>query len=130
MAEEFNFTEDISSVLWRETFWLNALRAAGAGVVWGLLILIVEGAPGEGLVMLIGMPVTYFFFLLPIGLLAAWLSWIPFIGFITGLFALIVAVGDPLVYILKQFRPMWVPVEDPDMFSFQLIGFVMSAAEE
>lgn len=128
MAEEFNFTEDISSVLWRETFWLNALRAAGAGVVWGLLGLIL-GDP-MGLVMIAGLPVTYFFFLLPIGLLAAWLSWIPFIGLITGLFALIVAVGDPLVYTLKQFRPRWVPIEDPDMFSFQLIGFVMSAAEQ
>lgn len=128
MAEEFNFTEDISSVLWRETFWLNALRAAGAGVVWGLLGLIL-GDP-MGLVMIAGLPVTYFFFLLPIGLLAAWLSWIPFIGLITGLFALIVAVGDPLVYTLKQFRPRWVPLEDPDMFSFQLIGFVMSAAEQ
>lgn len=129
MAEEFNFTEDISSVLWKETFWHNALRAAGAGIVW-CLVFVLTGSPGDGLGMLVAMPFSYFVVLVPIGLLAAWLSWIPFIGLITGLFALLVAVGDPLVYTLKQFRPRWVPIEDPDMFSFQLIGFVMSAAEE
>jgi len=128
MAEDFSFSEDISSVLWRETFWLNGLRAAGAGIVW-CLVLILTGSPGEGLGMLVGIPVSYFFALVPIGLVAAWLSWIPFVGLITGLFALVVAVGDPLVYALSQFRPGWIPTEDPDMFSLQLISFVMPLEE-
>lgn len=133
MAEEFSFSEDISSVLWTETLWLNGLRAAGAGIVWGL-VSILTGSPGQGLGMLIAMPVSYFIVLVPIGLLASFLTPIPYIGFVAGListlFALMVAVGDPIVYVLNKFKPTWVPAEEPDLFSLRIIIFLMSPFEE
>ena len=68
--------------------------------------------------------------LLSIGLIAAWLSSIPFVGLIAAFFSLLVAVGDPLVYAFSRFQPQWVPVDHPDLFSLRIIIFVMSPFAE
>ena len=128
MAKEFSFSDDIRHVLWKETLWHNALRAVGAGIVWAILTGI-TGIESNPAVPLFAIPVTYFF-LLPAGLLASWLSSIPFVGLIAGFVALLVAVGDPLVYVLSQFQPRWVPVGRPDIFSLRIIVFVMSPFTE
>jgi hypothetical protein len=129
MAKEFSFTEDISRVLWKETAWHNALRAVGAGIVWSLLML-VTGSPGESLGMLVLLPFVYFVFLMPVGVIAAWLSAIPFVGLITRIVSLIIVVGDPLVYALSRYEPRWVPVDRPDFFAFRVVIFVMSPFDE
>ena len=129
MAKEFSFSDDIRHVLWKETLWHNALRAVGAGIVWAILTAI-TGIESNPAVPLLAIPVTYFFFLLPAGLLASWLSFIPFVGLIAGFIALLVAVGDPLVYMLSWFQPRWVPLDRPDIFSLRIIVFVMSPFAE
>lgn len=125
MFREFRFSEDIRHVLWKETLWHNALRAVAGGIVWALLTA-VTGIKSNPAVPLFIIPITYFFFLLPAGLLASSLSFIPFVGLIAGFIALLVAVGDPLVYVLNQFQPRWVPIDRPDIFSLRIIVFVMS----
>ena len=129
MAKEFSFSDDIRHVLWKETLWHNALRAVGAGIVWAILTAI-TGIESNPAAPLFAIPVTYFFFLLPAGLLASRLSFIPFAGLIAGFIALLVAVGDPLVYMLSWFQPRWVPVDRPDIFSLRIIVFVMSPFAE
>jgi hypothetical protein len=129
VSREFRFSEDIRHVLWKETLWHNALRAVAGGIVWALLTA-VTGIKSNPAVPLFIIPITYFFFLLPAGLLASWLSFIPFVGLIAGFIALLVAVGDPLVYVLNQFQPRWVPIDRPDIFSLRIIVFVMSPFAE
>lgn len=129
MPKEFSFSDDIRHVLWKETLWHNALRAVGAGIVWGLLMALTD-SDGNALGMIAAMPVMYFVILLPVGLIASWLSSLPFVGLFAAFIALLVAVGDPLVYMLSWFQPRWVPVDRPDIFSLQIIVFVMSPFAE
>jgi hypothetical protein len=130
MSQQFSFAEHLSTVLWKETIWHNALRAAGAGVVWAFIAAF-SSMEGNPLVMLFAMPVGYFLFLLPLGLVAYWLtSFIPLVGFFAGLIGLMVAIGDPLVYALNKFKPEWVPLNRPDFFSIRLITFVTSPFDE
>ena len=112
--------------MWKDTLWLAVLRSAGAGVVWALVAVLINWH-GNPLVLLVGWPVSYFVFFLPVGLATAWLSeLIPFVGLFAGVIALFVAVGDPLVFALSRFTPTSVPVERPRFFQFQIIVFVMS----
>lgn len=129
MATDFSFSENISDVLWKETLWHNALRAVAAGVVWGLVMLF-AGTEGNPVAMAAGMPLMYFVVLLPVGLLASLLSSIPFVGLFVAFIALLVAVGDPLVYVLSKFKPEWVPIDRPDIFSLRIIVFVLSPFAE
>jgi hypothetical protein len=129
VPKEFSFSDDIRHVLWKETLWHNALRAVGAGIVWGLLMALTD-SDGNALGMIAAMPVMYFVILLPVGLIASWLSSLPFVGLFAAFIALLVAVGDPLVYMLSWFQPRWVPVDRPDIFSLQIIVFVMSPFAE
>jgi len=130
MAKDFRFSEQLSDVLWRETLWYNALRATGAGIIWGALMLFTDPRSSAGMVL--AMPVMYFLFLLPIGLVAGWLSSlsVPFVGLISGLCALIIVLGDPLVYTLSRFKPEWVPIQRPNIFSLRIIVFVTSPFAE
>ena len=129
MAKEFRFSDHIRHVLWKETLWHNALRAVGAGIVWGLLMALTD-PDGNALGMIAAMPVMYFVILLPVGLVASWLSSLPFVGLFAAFIALLVAVGDPLVYVLNRFQPRWVPVDRPGIFSLRIIVFVMSPFAE
>ena len=129
MAEDFNFSEDSSSVLWKETFQHNAMRVFGAGVVW-FLILALTGTGENPLVMLIALPVVYVIVLLPVGLIASWLSSIPFVGLFAAFASFLVAVGDPLIFGLSKFKPEWVPLQKPDFFSLRVVHFVTSPFEQ
>lgn len=123
MSKEFSFSEHISDVMWKETLWHNALRATGAGVMWAL-ITIFTGMEGNPLAFLLAMPAGYFVFLLPVGMLAYALSSIPFVGLFATFISFMVAVGDPLVYVLNKIESGWVPVDHPSFFSLELITFV------
>lgn len=129
VAQDFSFSEHISEVFWKETLWHNALRAVGAGIVWGLLLLS-TGTVGESLRMMVMLPLIYFVVLLPVGLLASLLSSIPFVGLFAAFIALLVAVGDPLVWVLSKARPEWVPVDRPGFFSLRIVIFVLSPFAE
>lgn len=76
-------------------------------------------------------PVAYFTFLLPVGLIAGWLSGrgVPWVGLLTIFFALCVVVGDPIVFLAHKFKPALVPLEKPPFVSFKIINFIVDEAE-
>lgn len=115
----------IKGVDWKQTAILNSLRAIFAGVVWGTLMWMFPQSTtttGNILVIFFGFVVMYWVFLFPIGYLAGKLSeWgVPFVGLLTLIFSLLVVVGDPFVWLLKQTKKL--PIS-PDFgpFNFSLI---------
>jgi hypothetical protein len=128
--EDFSFRRDFRRIDWPATLRLNLLRAVFAGLFWALLQLIAGQASAlVALVMVAAFPIGYAGFMLPFGLVAAWLAsvGVPFAAWITGVFAVIVAVGDPLVWVLHRSRPSWVPADRPAFMSLRLVIFVMRA---
>ncbi|MEL7360521.1 MAG: hypothetical protein AAFN13_00470 [Bacteroidota bacterium] len=113
---------DHSHVLWKETLWYNALRAACCGLVWSLLTLGMPGAIPPYLAP-VAWVVGYLFFV-PIAYLFAALFGV--LGVIvTGLASLFfVTLGDPFVCLLQRFAPRAVPVERPALFSLRALILV------
>lgn len=136
MAEQdnnFSWKRDFKNVNWPATLKYSLIRAFFAGVAWFLLGLMIgagnqSGQSLHGAGMVIGFPICYFIFLLPIGLVTGWLSGmgVPFAGFISLVFSLMIVIGDPFVFILKKLQPNSVPVDKPGFFNFKLIIFVIN----
>ena len=112
--------------LWKETIWYNAMRTGGAGFLVGFLTIPEFGPLGpllSALCFLFAYPVVsaiivpFGLFLGPVGLLAA--------GFAA---IFLVALGDPLVYALSKWKPGWVPVDRPAIFSLKLLIRVKAPA--
>ena len=123
----FQWKRDFKNVNWQSTLKYNLFRAIGAGIVWCILELM-TGAGAHALPMLIAFPIGYFIFLLPIGLITGWLSGmgVPWVGLVNFLFALMLFVGDPLVYVLKKAKPELVPIDKPGFFNFKLVIFIIN----
>ena len=123
----FSWNRDFKHVNWQATLKYNLFRATGAGIVWCILELL-SGAGMHALPMLIAFPIGYFIFLLPIGLVTGWLSGkgVPWVGLVNFLFALMLFVGDPLVFILKKAKPELVPIDKPAFFNFKLVIFIIN----
>ena len=83
----------------------------------------------EALAVIPMMPVAYLAFIVPLTLLVSLLRWIPFVGLIGLVLAVLVAIGDPLVALLKRAWPAAVPVEDPTLFSLAPVFWVLKADE-
>lgn len=116
--------------MWKETLWLNGLRALGAGLVLAVLG-VWAGQPAEKAPMIVlSYPVAYYIFFLPAGLVLSWLASIPLVGLFAFFVSLMVAIGDPVVYLLHKINPAWVPVERPSFFSLQIIHFVLLPFDE
>ncbi|MBT6225299.1 MAG: tetratricopeptide repeat protein [Candidatus Scalindua sp.] len=123
---DFSFRRDFKSIQWKETLQLNLIRSAFAGPVW-IIIGIALGAPISDVMVMLLFPIVYFTFMMPLGLLGSFLSniGIPFAGLATAFAAIFVAVGDPLVFFLKQYKPEFIPVEEYQFFNFRMIMFVL-----
>lgn len=128
IAGDFKMVRDFRNIDWLSTLWYNLLRALGAALVWGL-VLMVAGQHGIGgyFLMLVIWPIGWLIAGLPIGFITAKLSGvIPFIGLISVMMSLFfVAVGDPLVALLNRFVPQAVPVDDAPFFQMNIITFVL-----
>lgn len=133
ILRDFSLTRDFRLVRWQDTLKYNLLRATCAGVVLGTLMFLFPQEPGmRGAALLapIAWPITYLFFLVPLGMALALFRHVPFVGLFAlfiSLFA--VAVGDPLVSILHRKYPSLVPVDSPPIFSATLIFWVLEAHE-
>ena len=133
MAQKFSWKQDIKKVDWGSTLKYNLLRAVSAGIVWGLLMLITNPAKNAlpALFAPIFFPVFYLFLVtVVVGVLSLYArSPFPFAEMIAGLtmlvWAFVVAVGDPLIYLLHKRKPDFVPVDQPRFFDFHLIVFVL-----
>lgn len=125
---DFSFRRDFKRIQWVETLWLNCLRAAAAGIVWCIVFSILQPQDiRHWLILPIALPLGYPVILLPIGLLAAFLSQrgLPWLGIVTLLFTLEVFPGDPLVFILHKVYPRLVPVQRFGFVNFRLVLFVL-----
>ncbi|MEL6445677.1 MAG: hypothetical protein AAFR95_13205 [Bacteroidota bacterium] len=109
-------------VLWKETLWYNALRAACCGLVWSLLTLGMPEAIPPHLAP-VAWVVGYLFFV-PIAY--AFATFFGLLGLIvTGLASLFfVTLGDPFVWLLQRFAPRAVPPERPAFFSLRALILV------
>ena len=136
ILRDFKLTRDFRSVNWGQTILYNLMRAMGAGVVWGIVMLcFVPRTHGEqpwvAFALPLVFPLGYFCIYLPLGLLAAAVSGvIPFAGLFSILIALgFVTPGDPLICILYAIAPRFVPVQRPAFLSLALIYWVLKAEE-
>ena len=133
MANDFSWKRDIKNVDWRSTLIYNHIRAAAAGIVWGVLMLVTD--PAHNVLPAIFAPISfvvgYLIFFLPFGLAASAAARLPFpyaglvAGAVAAFVSLMIAVGDPLVYLLFKRKPEWIPVDHPGIFNFRLIIFII-----
>lgn len=123
--ETFSWKSDFKRINWPATALYNLIRSASAGIVW-FVIMLFTSQPSDAWHAL-GLPLAYFAFLLPLGLFCAFLidRGVPLAGLVTILFALILAVGDPLLFVVHKIKPTLLPVDRPGFFNFKLIIFVM-----
>lgn len=124
---DFSWTRDFRHIKWKETLWLNFLRALFAGPVWTVLMLLTGGMrPAQAAVYLL-FPLLYFVGFLPLGLIAALLSSlrVPCAWLFVILCSLAVVVGDPFVFILYKVKPNIIPVHKFGILNFVLIIFVL-----
>lgn len=123
ILRKFSVSRDFRSVAWKETLWYNLLRSLGAGVVFSTIALLLRMEPGIVLVQVVGHPILWLVFGLPLGSLAAKLaSAVPGMSLLAAIIALVlVTLGDPLVSLLRLLVPRAVPIEDPPLFDLSLL---------
>lgn len=142
-TQRFSPIRDFKSIQWGPTLQVNLLRAAAAGVVWGVVSLlgflasVFDTRPGVEWPLLampalypIMMPFAYLIFLLPIGLVGGAVASFPnIVGLVAAgvvlMVALIVTVGDPLVWALHRARPRLVPIDRYPFVGFCLVLYVL-----
>lgn len=108
-----------TGVDWKETAILNSMRAVCAGIVWGSFA-IYMGQMDVVAGYFFGMIFIYWLFIFPVGYFSGKLGqWgVPFAGIFSMMLSFMVAVGDPILFILsKIFRKL--PVS-PDFSPFNL----------
>lgn len=131
--QDFSLTRDFGRIAWLPTLVTLGLRALAAGVVWTLIILVQGMAaanPVEAtLVLLVGFPLTIIVFFVPVGLAAQFLSGlgVPVVGLLTYLAALVIMVGDPLLFILHKLFHI-LPLRDFRPFNFEYFIWVIKPA--
>jgi len=130
-CSDFSLSRDFGRICWGATLWLNLLRAASAGLVWGIVMYL--NLPHDrqherqlAFLMPIALPVGYLFIYLPIGLICAYLSQrgLPWLGLFAIFLALGILAGDPLVFILHKVFPRAVPVERFGLLHFKMVMWV------
>jgi hypothetical protein len=131
MVQAFAFSRDFRNIKWGATLYYNMLRALCSGIIVTIVSLFFYNemaAKGDytllmaWLIIPLGYPLIY----LPMGLVLRALGnvFTPF-AFVAACFALMVALGDPLVFLLHKINRNLVPVDRPDFFSLQMIIFVL-----
>ncbi len=132
IARDFSFSRDFRSIDWGATLKHNLLRAVCAGMVWAGIGLF-TGPPhfvDPPLLLPLIFPLGFLCVLLPLGLICAFLAkFIPFIGLLSVVIAILVVVGDPIVCILSLIVPGLVPMHKPGFFMFSLIIWLLKTEE-
>jgi len=134
IIRDFKLSRDFKQVDWKATLIYNHVRAFGAGIVAGILLMFFGAADSSTVAWLapIIWPACYLVVILPLSLLLLALAqFIPFMGiglWVMGIWT--VGFGDPIALILKKVWPFLVPVEDPPFLSPRPINFVIKADAE
>jgi predicted benzoate:H+ symporter BenE len=112
-------------VAWMQTIGYNLVRAFFAGIVLFLIATIFSGTPSKMYPLLL-LPLFYVWFI-PITFIADFLQkrGVPYAALLVGIFALIIAFGDPIIYAIKKLKSELVPIENPKLFSRIFVIFLM-----
>lgn len=133
MIREFKFSRDFRQIKWGATLWYNLLRAFFAGCVYMAISIFADGFMPEIPAWLWPLiwPLAYLLLFLPLAIVAAILSFIPFVGAFGAFIAFLsVAIGDPIVCVVHMIYRKIVPVEAPSCFSLAPIYWVLDVEEE
>ncbi|BBO83093.1 hypothetical protein DSCO28_36590 [Desulfosarcina ovata subsp. sediminis] len=126
---DFYFKRDFKRIKWKETLWLNFIRAFFAGIVYVIICIFAgEGNTfADAFKIILIFPFSYLFVILPMGLFMNFLSGIgvPFVGLVGIIFSLIVVLGDPIVFAIHKLKPTLVPVKKFRIINFRLIIFIL-----
>ncbi len=134
IIRDFKLSRDFKHVDWKATLVYNHVRAFGAGIVAGILMMIFEAGGSSSIAWLapIIWPASYLLVILPFSLLFLVLTqFIPILNiglFVIGIWT--VGLGDPIALILRKVWPFVVPVEDPPFMSPRPIIFLIKADAE
>lgn len=115
----------LSKVAWKETLILNVARSIAASLVWFLIILL---SSNTFPLALLTFPIQYLLFFVPLGIFCSYVSRIlPFVGLITLALAIIIVVGDPLIWLITSLKPGLLSVDKYSPFNFVLIMYVLKS---
>lgn len=113
----------LREVAWKETAILNIVRSIAASVVWLLIFLLAFNTVSLALLMF---PFHYLLFFAPLGVTCSYLSRIiPFIGLVSLSLAIVIVVGDPIIYLITALKPGLLPVDRYPPFNFVLIIYIL-----
>lgn len=107
----------LKDIVWGATLKINLVRVVVAGIVWTIIAYAMHmetphGMPGLWFYMVIW-PIGYFI-LLPVAIIAGWLSniGIPFTGLLTFIPAIMVMPADPIMFFIHKTNKNFIPVEN------------------
>lgn len=122
----------LQMVSWGDTVKVNLVRSTMAGIVWfvfAFIMAIVDSTNFEmaGAFCMLLMPVVYFCFFLPLGMVSLVIGKIfPIVNIATWIPAIAIVPGDPLVYFLHKAKPHLVPTKDYSFFSLSCWIWVLN----
>ncbi len=115
----------LDNVQWGPTLLLNFWRSVAAGIVWFIVRLLIQDPLPEAASMLL-LPVVYFVVLLPLGLLAIFLTnvGVPYVWFVSLVAAVSIIVGDPILFLIGLIKPGIFGVQHYSPLNFKLIMLI------
>ena len=137
---KFSLYRDLNKVEWGKTIVLNMMRAFSAGIVSTIFILISGTKMGAGSLPPITIPfiapIAYICILPFFTIVLTIIEKVPIIvggGFIAKIVniilplsvSILMSLGDPLIYLLHQVKPEFVPIKKFNFINFEWCLFVL-----
>ncbi len=128
MAKKTNFSINWNRVMWKETLWLNFMRAVCVSPIMTIFLASSNsGSNSDSWIFGLIWPI-YYFIAVPILLLfrslvywtggpLAPLVWIP-------VCLIMISGGDPIVFLISKIKPQLVPIQDFKFINFEIFIFV------
>ena len=112
------------NILWQSTLKINLIRAVVAGFVWTVIAVIMgQDYPWLGV---IAVPVSYFLFFLPLGIISNWLrnQGVPYVWMLSFITGIMVMPADPIVYLIHKSKPGLLPVKEYPLIEPAIVFWV------
>lgn len=100
-------------IKWQDTLIFNAARSAAASLIWGIGVALGNQNLTLALPLIVGFFIVLFCTYVPLGIALVYISrffWPA--GVVVCIIALLIAVGDPLVFIFSRMKPGILPIID------------------
>lgn len=128
---------NFKQINWNATMKVNLIRAFVAGIIWAIFMFVMyssdpSSAPGNtpfaSLIYPLVVPIGYFLFLLPLGVVCGWISnlGVPFIGLVSLFPAIIIFPADPVMFFIHKYNSNLIPVESYKFIEPHLSIWVMN----